>query len=559
MEELIKLGKTQLTDIQLDVLNDCLNKKSGGLSLPMGFGKSIISLVCSLEQTKDNNRPILIVMSKTLIESWIHEIKKFFNDNLKYIVFHPEYLKKINEFIMKDDIKVFLTTPDVISKYYKQENISDLFVRQRIENEGLFGQHFVNEYNRPSITFSNINTGGAILYSTEWGCLIVDEVQNFTKITTFKCQGIASLFAYNRWALSGTIFNEPVLERILGYYLIIDDEKFPRSLPDAKKYLSSPYFKGTTESLVLRKTNPSFIKPKINQFIVSHKLSEEEEKLYMSMKNIIGLIQKKVREFKFLGDTVNSRKFSTYLLAMITYLRQCIVCSIIPISSIAIDMSEFKGRSELSKMLNDEIEKLNLKKWLDNVDSVRSTRFKKAIEIIDKHVYENIVVFTCFRTCLEVFQTFLPEDRNIYTISSNMTAKKRSNTLEEFGKPNKNGLGNILLLTYDIGAEGLNLQQISNTVLLLDFFWNDGKTSQAVARVLRYGQKSEEVNIYYMSSNSAIENAIFEKQNLKLQIINELETGKQKTTIKKMRVQDIIKIIHVEDNINFIKKINIRR
>ena len=41
MEELIKLGKTQLTDIQLDVLNDCLNKKSGGLSLPMGFGKSM--------------------------------------------------------------------------------------------------------------------------------------------------------------------------------------------------------------------------------------------------------------------------------------------------------------------------------------------------------------------------------------------------------------------------------------------------------------------------------------------------------------------------------------
>jgi SNF2 family DNA or RNA helicase len=279
----------------------------------------------------------------------------------------------------------------------------------------------------------------------------------------------------------------------------------------------------------------------------------------MSMKNIIGVVQKKVREFKILGDTVNSRKFSTYLLAMITYLRQCIVCSIIPIASIAIDMTDFKGRSELSKMLNDEIDKLNLKKWLDNIESVKSTRFKKTLDIIDKHSNENIVIFTCFRTCLEVFETFLPKDRNIYTISSNMTSKKRSTTLEEFGKPNKNGLGNILLLTYDIGAEGLNLQQISNTVLLLDFFWNDGKTSQAVARVLRYGQKSEEVNIYYMTSNSAVENAIFEKQNLKLQIISELETGKQKTTIKKMRVQDIIKIINTEDNINVIKKINIRR
>jgi len=559
MEDLIKLGKIQLTHPQLEVLEECLIKKSGGLSLPMGFGKSILSLVLSLEQTKDNNRPILIVMSKTLIENWIHEIKKFFQDKLKYIIFHPEYLKKINDFTLKNDIKVVLTTPDVISKYYKQENITDLFIRQRIENEGLFGQHFVNEYNKPTIPFSTINIGGAILYSTQWGCLIVDEVQNFTKISTFKCQGIASIFAENRWALSGTIFNEPILERILGYYLIIDDVNFPRSLPDAKKYLYSSLFKGTKQSLVYRKINPSFTKPKVNQITISHTLTKEEEKLYMSMKNIMQVIQQKVRQFKLSGDTINSRKFSTYLLAMITYLRQCIVCSVIPIASVAIDMADFKDRSDLSKLLNDEIEKLNLREWLDNLDSLKSSRFKKALNVIDKHEKENIVVFTCFRTCLDIFQTFLPENRNIYTISSNMTSKKRASVLEEFDKPNKNGLGNILLLTYDIGAEGLNLQKISNTVLLLDFFWNDGKTSQAVARVLRYGQTAEEVNIYYMSSNSAIENAIFEKQNLKLQIINELETGKQTTTIKKMRVQDIIRIIHVEDNINAINKINMRR
>ena len=555
-EEIIRIGKSQLTEFQIDILYECLKKKSGGLSLTMGSGKTFVSLVLALEQTKESKKPILVVASKTLIESWIFEIKKFFGDKLNYIVLHSSYIKKLNEFVLGDDVKLVLTTPDVITKFYKQENISDYFIRQTIVNQGRFNQHFINVYNYPDEPYSKIKIGGVILYSTEWGCLIVDEVQNFTKISSLRCQGIGSICAVNRWALSGTMFSEPTSERILGYYIIINDKSFPRTLPSAELFISSIYFKGFSSSLVCRKTNPSFIKPKVNQIIVSHKLNDEEQKLYMSMKTIIKVIKKRVNEYKYWNDTENTRKFSTYLLAMICYLRQCLVCSLIPVANIAIDMSDFQNKSELSKLLMNEICKLNITKWLSNVDSVKSSRMKEALTLIDKHQNENIVIFTCFRTCLDILKTFIPTNRKLFTITSTMTSKKRATVLEEFKKENKNG--NILLLTYDIGSTGLNLQ-ISNVVILLDFFYNEATSAQAVARVLRYGQIAKEVFIYYMTSNTAIEKALFEKQDLKLQIINELENGNKKTKIKKMNVNEIVNIIEKEDNVIAITKVNNRK
>ena len=60
-------------------------------------------------------------------------------------------------------------------------------------------------------------------------------------------------------------------------------------------------------------------------------------------------------------------------------------------------------------------------------------------------------------------------------------------------KKSKNG---ILLLTFGIGANGLNLQ-CADTVLIADFWWNADKTRQAIARILRYGQEATCINIYY--------------------------------------------------------------
>lgn len=556
VNELCEIGMSKLNAFQKGVLNECISKESGGLSLALGSGKTILSIVLSLLQNRDlPHKSILIVVSKTLVESWVNEIKKFFGSSLKYIVLHQDYTK-LDDFVLNDtDLNFVITTPEVLSKSFKDNGVKEKFLKYEIVNEGRFNEHTIIRYRKPDEPFAKIKKGLGSLYSICWGCIIVDEVQKYTKISSNRCRAIGSLCSIYRWVLSGTMFNEPTAERILGYHVIINDYTFPRTLPDTDKFIKSAQFKGFMPTMVHRSTNPSFVEPKVNKFIVENTMTPQEVLIFLSMKEIINEIQKKVNTFKIMGDTVSQRQFSTYLLAMITYLRQSLVCPLIPIANVSLDLIDFKNKSELSKMLMTHIQNLGLNDWLNNEESVKSSRIQKGLEIIDKHPTENITIFFSYRICLDLFMSFLPKDRKALTITGNMNSEKRQRVLEDFEKKNENGLGNILLLTYEIGSEGLNIQ-CSNTVLLMDFQWSHGKSKQAIGRVLRYGQKSDEVNVYLFTSNTAIEKGIFEKQELKLTIIKELLYGSQKSKVNTLKVKDILKLILMKDNVQVLDKIH---
>ena len=539
--------ETKLTSHQLEVYQECLLKGSGGLSLVMGYGKTLISIVLSLEQKKRSGsmEPILVVCSKTLIESWIYEIKKFFGSELRFEVFHKSYIKDIDNYTITDGLMLVLTTPEVLTKAYKKYNIEDKFIEMEVQNEGRFNQHYIKCYltQKVRLPFLRKRTGIANIFSTKWSSLVVDEVQKYTNINNIRCQAMGAICSHHRWVLSGTMFSEPIIERILGYYVIIHDSSFPNNIPTAKDFVESHLFKGFDSTIVKRKKNPSFIKPIVNQQIISHDLTKEEEIVYKSMKTIFNMIEQKKQTSKAMKNNKETRRLSSILLTLFCYLRQALVCPILPLRN--------EG-SKISKQLIKEVEKNGLSDWMNNDEvSMKSSRFIEALKVIDKHPTENIVVFSCFRKCLDIFEGFLPSDRRVFTLSSNMSSHERFKLLDEFGV----GKGNILLLTYDIGAEGLNLQA-SNTVVLLDFFWNDGKTQQAIARVLRYGQVSPIVNIYMFTGNTAIEKAMFEKHDSKLTIIDELSKGSATTKISRMKIQDIVNIINKEDNLYAIKKIH---
>ena len=353
-----------------------------------------------------------------------------------------------------------------------------------------------------------------------------------------RCKAISSICSKSRWVTSGTLFDEPKIERILGYYLIINHPTFPRTLPLATELIMSNKFKGTKETLVLRKVNNAFIKPKINEFTISNNLTEDEEKVYMSMKLVLKNFQDKMKLAKASGQIDQARKYSSYLLALLIYLRQCVVSPMLPISKIFLDMTDLKNKSELSNIVCEEIKKCKLDKYLNDPKNIMSSRIKKVIETVNSRKNDKIVIFTCFRTCLDVIKHFLPKDRNVYTITGSDSITKRGETIEKFGKKNDD----IIILTYDIGSEGINLQA-GNTLLLIDFYWNNGKTQQSIGRLLRMGQKAKEINIYYFTSNTAIEKAIFEKQNQKFVVLDEMFTGQIKSKINRIKVDDIIKMI----------------
>lgn len=169
----------QLNDFQRDIFYECIDLDCAGLSLPLGTGKTLISLCVGLYKTintaHDSDKLMLTVTSKSLIGNWEIEIKKFFGDELKYEIIHKSMFKKsnINLWKIKHDTKLILITIDTLADFYSQYNIDKHFIKSIMINN-----FYINEYNRPTDPYLNHTVGGGFFYSIKWGCLIVDEYRN---------------------------------------------------------------------------------------------------------------------------------------------------------------------------------------------------------------------------------------------------------------------------------------------------------------------------------------------------------------------------------------------
>lgn len=556
-----------LTEFQKSILDECKIKKSGELSLPMGSGKTLISL-CLTQLLKSDSNLDLIVVSKTLLPSWINEIKKFFNEELDYIILHKDYNKNLNSIKFNKDKKVlFLTTPQVLSKTYSTFGIENGLVYYEIINEGMFGQYNLKKYNlinKPLYDIPiDINNKKEyeiqeLLYGLKWNSVIIDEVQNYTNIETKQCQSIISVYSKYKWGISGTILNEPKINNIFGYFMLINDKKIPRDIPSATEYIRrNKNFKGIKETFIYRETNEMYKSPKKNVNIIEHTISEDEYNAYICMKNIIQNINKNIKETY--GDKTKStidirRKLNASLLAMIVYIRQVLLCPIIPYSSMLLELSSLNNDNNIvNDIIRDNIKKSELNEYFDNPCNLKSSRIKVIMDIINNHSNSKIIIFSSFRVFIDLIKTYIP---NCYTLESKYSMEKRNEILSDFEKDKKSS---ILLLTYQLGAEGLNLQ-FCNTVILCDLWWNDAVMSQAIARIDRYGQNHNELNIYYLTSNTCLETEIIKKNDTKNKQLKELMVGNMKTHKHVIKIDKILSILEKGENKeNLINMLNEKR
>lgn len=537
-----------LTTFQKEIVKECMEKRKCCMCVPMGSGKTIMSL--HITKIIGDCMPALVVCSKTLVGNWISEINKFFGQSFKYDVFHADYMTNTNfkNYIPDMGIDLIITTPEVLSKIYTENRISSKFVSITLEDRGSVFPIGVKHYHTPINPFlkpSNAEiTPSAFIYCMKWKCIIIDEIQQFSNIDSLKCCAISAICARYRIGTSGTPITEPKVERILGYYSLIGDSSFPNCKPDAEKYLKSSLFPGLNSTMVIRR-HTDFVLPKCVEHIISHTLIREELTVYTSLKMVISNLIKLVNLNK--DNIILVRSINAQLMAMIMYTRQFLVCPLMPYANIMLNGHK---KNELSIQFINDVKSLDLSEWLSNPDASRSSRISSMIEVIHKHKHERCITFTCFRLNLNVLKHYIENDtkRPVFTIKSQDSIEKRRATLLSFEET----LDGILLLTYDLGAEGLNLQK-SHIVLLADVWWNDAKISQAIARVLRRGQQ-EQVVVYLFTSQTGIENGIYDKHIDKRNLIDSLMCGQMIGNVRKLKMKDIVNLIMTEENTSKLKE-----
>lgn len=591
-------GLKSLNSFQDEIILECLTRGSGGLSLVMGSGKTLVSLVLGLVYLMRNplenypSNPYLFVASITLVSSCMYEIERWFGKTLRYQVLQTLPNRKTSQFRLDPKTHVLLVTHPILSRLYSTNGLLRQNLERTVDRDERGFIRF-KEYQVIARPVLNTDVGQGVVMSRPWSCFIVDEAQEYSNVESDKCKAAMCIVAKHRWLLSGTMIVEPKVTNILGYYCMLNWPGIPRNIPDLNElifrrpkgyYYVNPdtavqrAFEGLKATMVHRDVNPHFNPPVMNKQIVSHSLTPDEAKVYTVFKNVINELnlrlarhardlqqrivnptQEQLNEIERLQR--EAAEFRAGLMSMITYLRECLVCPMIPMASISLKMANMESRDIVSRLLNDEINKQQLRDYLENPDSMYSSRVRMFLDTLSsqKHANERILVFSSFRTTVDLLLNLGPKacnesgtggggdgaangERKFFTIESRDKMDKRIATLKQYAD-SPNG---IMIGTYDIMANGLNLQ-CASTVICIDFWWNSSKTTQGTARVNRMGQTAKVINVYFFTSNTTLEQALFKKQRDKNDIISDLMTGTSDKGIHKVSIKELVKILNSTD------------
>lgn len=470
----------------------------GILNLNMGLGKTLTTLYHTLNNN-NGSYPTLILAPKAVLDEWYSDIHKFFGDRVKVLILHRDYLKsKFNnvdrEMVVQHD--VVLTTYDVCvracikAKHY----VSCLEFGEGCQQNKVVGIHNKSrrDANHPQYKGANV------VYGTPWHRVVCDESQRFTNHESAVFKSVMAIYGKYRWCLSGTPIRNSELDiwtqlRFCGYKTITKAIEWRRE--GLKTYTTNnlkQYVFRTTKDDV----NHLNIPIKVEHDIMVG-LSSDHSKVYQDM-----LLKTKQAYIKMLGSS--SESFSC-VLALFTKLRQC-----------AISMDLVKVPDESSAVVDDY---------------GTSNKFMEVLKIIDNiqsNGPDKVIIFSMFSSALRLLGTELERNHIQYElVCGSNNGCDREATFQRFKEdPNIN----VLLMTYRVGAEGLNLTE-ANHCICLEPWWNNAVHEQAKARVWRMGQ-TKKVDVYNLYMENSIEEKIKEVCMVKDDISSSFLNGTRRTLKK---------------------------
>jgi SNF2 family DNA or RNA helicase len=456
-----------------------MNKKQNGiLFAEMGLGKTLMTL----KFLSDKKGPHLVICGKTLIGGWLGEIEKFCKPNPKVFVYHNEFNKNLDIDLSVYDI-ILTTYGKVVSenKYKDKKKISDYFFFK----ENIEGRETYKIKDHTNRVFKKQK-----LFGVYWESIICDECQLVCNWKTARYQAIYSLPSKRLFGLSGTPIKNDRSELIgLCKFLKIKDYNYPSRWKKSDTVLKDSLF---TNFHMITYSTANMVLPPIEE--KGYELDFSDNTIVM-INDYLNMWNEFVKT-----TTDNNGEKMTKLMSLFIRLRQ------ISIDPCLIGVTE-AGVTQHKEITNSEPPKFG------------SEKFTKLKEIIKENHTERFIVFSFFTSYLEMIVDKL--ERPTYLIRAKYSIRKRFEVINEW-KRSDNG---ILMMNYKLGAEGLNLTEATQ-IVLLDSWFNFTCESQAIARAHRIGQ-TKKVTVHRIVYKSSIEIIMYRKCREKKNLFHKLKNKEE--------------------------------
>ena len=344
----------------------------------------------------------------------------------------------------------------------------------------------------------------------EFKYIIADEAQYIKNNNTQNSKAIKEIKSQVKFALTGT-----PIENSLSELWSIFDFIMPGYLFGYKKFkevYETPIIKDKDERamqklkmliepFVLRRIKTDVLTelPDKTISILNNEMKAEQEKIYISYMQIAR--KEAMQEIEENGF----EKSQIRILALLTRLRQ-ICCH--P----SLFLENYKGESS----------KLN-----------------QCIEIVKDAIQagHKILLFSGYTSMFEIIEKELKKnDIKYFKLTGQTKVGERIQLVDEFNEsPNVK----IFLISLKAGGTGLNLIG-ADMVIHYDPWWNLSAENQATDRTYRIGQKKN-VQVYKLITKNSIEEKIYELQQRKAKLMDDMLSTKQ-TFINKLTKEEVMNL-----------------
>lgn len=436
----------------------------------MGLGKTlqILTFLVKIYEDKDQARPSLVVLPKSLVDNWEEELKKFFD--------------------LREDFSLALH-----GKTLNEYKVSKYQISEEIKEHGILNLLDTSVFEQSKIIITTYDT----LLRYEWSfarvdfeVVVCDEVQAIKNPSAQRTLSVKKINANFKIACTGT----PVENNLIDLWSLYDfvQPGLLGTLESFHKNYRQPIESGVECSEELVEQLISLIKPQIIRRMKSDIAIDLPKKYFVH--NVVpdgtNTFKQRLNKDDLLSITMSDYQINLYnsglnrllhnnrdqtpakFLEVSHYIRAvCAEPYCIPHKPLLLTLDDKAKKTHL-----ENSKKLN---WL--LDQLHDIKIKK----------DKVIVFTESRKIQACLSYFIKEEFNIHTQVINGDTNDRQSKIRAFEIVP--GFNVIILSPLAAGA-GLNIVS-ANHVIHFTRMWNPAKENQATDRAYRIGQ-TKDVYVY---------------------------------------------------------------